>query len=1573
MLNTFKSKKQIAIALIIAMCIQVALPGIAFALSEGPSQPEAMQFEPVDATDLVNLPTGDFSYSLPLFEIPGPEGNYPLNLSYHAGIGVNQEPTWVGLGWSLNPGSINRAINGYPDDFMGANVQTHYEGERSGWGVDLTLGYGPAGINMSYDSYNGFGVNGFSIGIGGNGPGFNLFIGGQGVSTGIGYSHHLGSVFMGNIGISAAGREIGISAGISYCYSFEGSPEVHSHPAIGLSLGSSGNNNFSPAGVGFASSSQPGNGEYSSNSFQIPIITPSPFWGSIGYQSWSWRLNETYDESSFGYLHQSSYHTSQSETKKYERQLSGDYLFSSQDIYHANAQGISGTFMPFMKEAYLLVDMTANIEKAKLKYEDNYFGPYTEENEFNFRFLGDQGGNFITKDEATHNPNGWGLNYYNIFDGNQKRYSSKIIEPIINASSGKLNGFRVIDIDGKIYEYIQPVNNHVLYSYSSSNAIEYYSNLATPYANNWLLTAIKGPDYIDQNADTEVNEGDFGYWVKFSYVTTGKQLWRAPYSGTTPGTASIYDHSYSAGVREEVYLESIETPSHKAIFNTSILKNRNVPPEVQGLETRCKSTDYNIHQVNGNFIEEIRRVNDPETILFTIASGYFGELVQRTGTIKKGDIIDNSLTYDPLTNTTSFTENATPQNYNGPWVKNYLVKFQLGSLLSVNYQPVAKRLDSISLYKKISENNDPCTKSIVFHYDYSLCPGIPNFSDIESDSSDIESGGKSTLKSIDFCDGEKNPALPPYLFEYSLNPQYHEYDWDRWGSYRDPLNGLDRGYNKHMTPQDKFRADKASAWSLTKIHTPTGTEIGITYEADDYYTTERMIDLVHSQNRCLSLNNSGNSFTLTYPGDIPEELKVDTKFYLFTYKEESTELTEHTIVAIEGDIITFLPSYDFGTLFDPHYTYIIFSAPKIHGGGIRVKSIKTGSLNDMYITNYNYKSEDGTSSGVATSLPAQYKNYSVLDVPLNNAHPDGNVVDNYNQLYLQNDISYGRPAPRVIYSRVEIQNVDQNDNPLNGKTVYNYYTPKDYGYSVSIFNNLLVISDYSGIYMKPKSVEYFEQYENNGIEYRKVKEDLYSYSFGSGLYFESNVVKLNDDFTQSIIQTNDFPLGTTTEKYKFKNYPAGKELFVDKNFSNIYLIGTEAKQLFYDSPTSNTPAYTLTTKYKYFMWDALSGSPIAVATVDSRNKISVNKTIPAYWKYADFKCNNLLTQVFQKTTYNSEYDINSNLKNYAFPSTDVVESKITTWSNAMNAPGGITSWNNGWKVNDTYVYDRTYSYIEFPSDKLNYMDDIYPVSNASFPWQMTSNITAYDCWSRPVEEYKIDNSYSTVLYGTDETNGYAESLPIAIIFNASQKEVGYIGFERNRDDWETGNWITSDDFAHTGIFSAFSNNNDGPSKTFYCKNDQNARGIDKNKEYVFEGWIKIVSGTANLKIEGFNGTENVFNKVNSKSTGTGWQHIKLILTKADMSNLPETGKIIVKCSFNGVGNSGYIDDLRFHPKDADMSTYTYDPILSKVTSITDRNNITTYYDYYPSGRLKMVKNQDGNIVQHHDYNFKSIN
>lgn len=115
-----------ALGLAINMLASTIAPTVAYALTAGPSSPEFSSFEPVATTDMVNVFSGDFNYNLPVVEIPGPDGaGYALSLAYHGGSSSEDEASWVGYGFTLNPGSINRNTRGFPDDYDKTPIQKY--------------------------------------------------------------------------------------------------------------------------------------------------------------------------------------------------------------------------------------------------------------------------------------------------------------------------------------------------------------------------------------------------------------------------------------------------------------------------------------------------------------------------------------------------------------------------------------------------------------------------------------------------------------------------------------------------------------------------------------------------------------------------------------------------------------------------------------------------------------------------------------------------------------------------------------------------------------------------------------------------------------------------------------------------------------------------------------------------------------------------------------------------------------------------------------------------------------------------------------------------------------------------------------------------------------------------------------------------------------------------------------------------------------------------------------------------------------------------------------------------------
>ena len=132
----------------------------------GPSQPEMSSFQSVGSDNMVDLFTGDFSYNIPLLDV----GGYPVNLFYRSGITMDQEASWVGLGWNINPGTVTRNLRGVPDDFNGVNDKITKTGSIKenktiglSAGADIEIvGFGGLGgsIGAFHNTYKGWGVEG---------------------------------------------------------------------------------------------------------------------------------------------------------------------------------------------------------------------------------------------------------------------------------------------------------------------------------------------------------------------------------------------------------------------------------------------------------------------------------------------------------------------------------------------------------------------------------------------------------------------------------------------------------------------------------------------------------------------------------------------------------------------------------------------------------------------------------------------------------------------------------------------------------------------------------------------------------------------------------------------------------------------------------------------------------------------------------------------------------------------------------------------------------------------------------------------------------------------------------------------------------------------------------------------------------------------------------------------------------------------------------------------------------------------------------------------------------------------
>ncbi len=174
-----KRIKTTSISLVIVLLYQSIFPTQVFGLTAGPKSPDFSTFTPVTATDMVDLASGDFKYNLPVLDIPGPDGGgYALSLSYLSNVNPEQESSWVGFGWTLNPGSINRNTRGLPDDYNEETVH-NYNKARPNFSISAADNVGmeilgldlPISLTRStrfnnfkgYSTTTGFGLNKYGL------------------------------------------------------------------------------------------------------------------------------------------------------------------------------------------------------------------------------------------------------------------------------------------------------------------------------------------------------------------------------------------------------------------------------------------------------------------------------------------------------------------------------------------------------------------------------------------------------------------------------------------------------------------------------------------------------------------------------------------------------------------------------------------------------------------------------------------------------------------------------------------------------------------------------------------------------------------------------------------------------------------------------------------------------------------------------------------------------------------------------------------------------------------------------------------------------------------------------------------------------------------------------------------------------------------------------------------------------------------------------------------------------------------------------------------------------------------
>lgn len=336
---------------------------------------------------------------------------------------------------------------------------------------------------------------------------------------------------------------------------------------------------------------------------------------------------------------------------------------------------------------------------------------------------------------------------------------------------------------------------------------------------------------------------------------------------------------------------------------------------------------------------------------------------------------------------------------------------------------------------------------------------------------------------------------------------------------------------------------------------------------------------------------------------------------------------------------------------------------------------------------------------------------------------------------------------------------------------------------------------------------------------------------------------------------------------------------------------------------------------------------------------------------------NKLVKKISNTYYNTNYFIsflNSGTANAGSVNTYTYGAKIFGYGNLLTK----TAWTNPGSGGSGCGY----IYVPLPQTLIGY----YPIYD--FETLQTQKITTeysgtdslvttetynYDLYNRPTSTTKNSVSYveQNNFYYTNNLIPTTSSTPYNIsVLNNSNRLLDVVAFSQYKGNYPSYSYIKN--------YMLNQNNAVVEDTVSITHNPMNIANDTVTYDLYDAATANLLQYTAKKTITsylwGYNGLYPV-----AKIVGSNYATASSLVTQSQIDNAASTSDISLR---------NVLKTLRTNLPNALVYTYTYAPLIG-MTSETDPTGKTTYYEYDGSNRLRLIRDNDNNIIKKLYYNY----